>query len=144
MKKVTEDYEALRFNTAISQLMVFVNEANKQETLPKSQMVDFIKMLSPVAPHLSEELWEKMGMTEELTYAAWPTYDESKLVSDTIEVVIQVNGKLRAKMHVSRDASKEELEAEALGNERVQEFTEGKTVRKVIVVPGKLVNIVVG
>lgn len=83
-------------------------------------------------------------MTEELTYAAWPTYDESKLVSDTIEVVIQVNGKLRAKMHVSRDASKEELEAEALGNERVQEFTEGKTVRKVIVVPGKLVNIVVG
>lgn len=83
-------------------------------------------------------------MTEELTYAAWPTYDESKLVSDTIEVVIQVNGKLRAKMHVSRDASKEALEAEALGNERVQEFTEGKTVRKVIVVPGKLVNIVVG
>ncbi|MBR2680009.1 MAG: leucine--tRNA ligase, partial [Exiguobacterium sp.] len=144
VKKVTEDYEALRFNTAISQLMVFVNEANKQETLPKSQMVDFIKMLSPVAPHLSEELWEKMGMTEELTYAAWPTYDESRLVSDTIEVVIQVNGKLRAKMHVSRDASKEELEAEALGNERVQEFTEGKTVRKVIVVPGKLVNIVVG
>ena len=144
VKKVTEDYEALRFNTAISQLMVFVNEANKQETLPKSQMVDFIKMLSPVAPHLSEELWEKMGMTEELTYAAWPTYDESKLVSDTIEVVIQVNGKLRAKMHVSRDASKEALEAEALGNERVQEFTEGKTVRKVIVVPGKLVNIVVG
>jgi leucyl-tRNA synthetase len=144
VKKVTEDYEALRFNTAISQLMVFINEAYKQDTLPKQEMVNFIKMLSPVAPHLAEELWERLGMTEDLTYAAWPTFDESKLVSDTIEVVIQVNGKLRAKMHVARDASKEALEADALANERVQEFTEGKTVRKVIVVPGKLVNIVVG
>ncbi|MDX5324220.1 MAG: leucine--tRNA ligase, partial [Exiguobacterium sp.] len=144
VKKVTEDYEALRFNTAISQLMVFINEAYKQDTLPKQEMVNFIKMLAPVAPHLAEELWERLGMTEDLTYAAWPTFDESKLVSDTIEVVIQVNGKLRAKMHVARDASKEVLEADALANERVQEFTEGKTVRKVIVVPGKLVNIVVG
>lgn len=144
VKKVTEDYEALRFNTAISQLMVFINEAYKQDTLPKQEMVNFIKMLSPVAPHLAEELWERLGMTEDLTYAAWPTFDESKLVSDTIEVVIQVNGKLRAKMHVARDASKEALEADALANERVQEFTEGKAVRKVIVVPGKLVNIVVG
>ncbi|WP_062199327.1 leucine--tRNA ligase [Massilibacterium senegalense] len=142
VKKVTEDYEHLRFNVGISQLMVLINDAYKQEVLPKDIMEGFVQMLSPVAPHIGEELWEKLGHTESITYASWPTYDESKLTTDEVEIVIQVNGKVRTKKVVAKDTGKEELEKIALSDERVQEFIEGKTVRKVIAVPGKLVNIV--
>lgn len=142
VKKVTEDYEHLRFNVGISQLMVLINDAYKQEVLPKVIMEGFVQMLSPVAPHIGEELWEKLGHTESITYAPWPTYDESKLTTDEVEIVIQVNGKVRTKKVVAKDTGKEELEKIALSDERVQEFIEGKTVRKVIAVPGKLVNIV--
>ncbi|WP_028783516.1 leucine--tRNA ligase [Thalassobacillus devorans] len=142
VKKVTENFEGLRFNTGISQMMVFVNEGYKAEILPKEYIEGFVKILSPVAPHLAEELWEKLGHEGTIAYQEWPTYDESKLVENEVEIVIQVMGKVRAKMTVSKDASKEDLEKQAIEHEKVQEWLEGKTVRKVIAIPGKLVNIV--
>ncbi|WP_439021369.1 leucine--tRNA ligase [Bacillus thuringiensis] len=140
VKKVTEDYAELRFNTAISQMMVFINDAYKAETLPREYVEGFVKMIAPVAPHIGEELWSKLGYNETITYASWPTFDESKLVEDEVEIVVQVMGKVRAKLTMSKDASKEEMEQLAL--EAIQDQIEGKTVRKVIVVPGKLVNVV--
>lgn len=142
VKKVTEDYEQLHFNVAISQLMVFINEGYKQKVLPKAFVEGFVQLLAPVAPHICEELWQKLGHTETIAYTAWPTYDESKLVTDEVEIVIQVNGKVRTKTVVSKTASKEELEKLALEDEKVKEYTDGKTIRKIIAVPGKLVNIV--
>ncbi|MED1914923.1 leucine--tRNA ligase [Bacillus thuringiensis] len=143
VKKVTEDYEGLRFNTGISQLMVFVNEAYKAEVLPKKFMEDFVKMLSPIAPHLGEELWEKLGHSESLAYAAWPTHDEAKLVEDEVEIVLQINGKNKEKLLIASDSTKEQMEEMAKNNEMIKELIEGKTIVKVIAVPGKLVNIVV-
>ncbi|EPC8422026.1 MULTISPECIES: leucine--tRNA ligase [Bacillus cereus group] len=140
VKKVTEDYAELRFNTAISQMMVFINDAYKAETLPREYVEGFVKMIAPVAPHIGEELWSKLGYNETITYASWPTFDESKLVEDEVEIVVQIMGKVRAKLTMSKDASKEEMEQLAL--EAIQDQIEGKTVRKVIVVPGKLVNVV--
>ncbi|OQP01594.1 leucine--tRNA ligase [Geobacillus sp. 44C] len=142
VKKVTEDYEALRFNIAISQLMVFINEAYKAPVLPKEYMEGFVKLLSPVCPHIGEELWQKLGHNDTIAYEPWPTYDESKLVEEEVEIVVQVNGKVRAKLRVPADLSKEELEQMAMQDEKIQEHIAGKTVRKVITVPGKLVNIV--
>jgi leucyl-tRNA synthetase len=142
VKKVTEDYEGLRFNTAISQLMVFVNEANKQEKLPKDLIQGFVKMLSPIAPHICEELWEKLGGSESITYATWPVWDEAQLVENEVEIVVQVNGKLKAKMTIPSNSSGQDMEQVALKEESVQQSIEGKTIRKVITVPGKLVNIV--
>jgi leucyl-tRNA synthetase len=142
VKKVTEDYEGLRFNTAISQMMVFINEAYKADTIAKDYVEGFVKMLSPVCPHIAEELWEKLGNEGTITYEAWPTFDESKLVEDEIEIVVQVNGKLKAKLYVPSDATREKMEEIALADDTVKESIEGKTVRKVIAVPGKLVNIV--
>src|SRR5699024_4239538 len=101
-----------------------------------------IKVLSPVAPHLCEEIWSKLGYKQSISQEPWPEYDESKLVEEEVEVAIQVMGRVRERIHVSADISKEELEKHALENETIQEWIEGKTVRKVIVVPGKLVNIV--
>lgn len=143
VKKVTEDFEAMRYNTAISQMMVFINECYKVNSIPKEYVEGFVKMLSPIARHMSEELWEKLGHEGTITYTTWPTFDESKLVEDEVEVVVQVLGKVRAKVKVAKDISKEDLEAAALADEKVQEFIAGKDVVKVIVIPGKLVNIVV-
>ncbi|MGH1790800.1 leucine--tRNA ligase [Enterococcus faecalis] len=142
VKKVTEDMANLHFNTAISQLMVFVNEANKVDALPYEYVEGFVQLLAPIAPHIGEELWQILGNEESLTYVPWPTYDEAALVEDEVEVVFQVNGKLRGKQNVARGLSKEELEQIAMNHEAVKEFIEGKTVRKVIAVPDKLVNIV--
>ena len=142
VKKVTEDYAALHFNTAISQLMVFINEAYKVKTLRKEYIEGFIKLLSPITPHIAEELWERLGYDDTISYEPWPTYDESKLVANEVEIVIQVNGKVRAKAMVSKEMAREELEAFAKEHEKVKDHIAGKTVRKVIVVPGKLVNIV--
>ncbi|WP_017756174.1 leucine--tRNA ligase [Calidifontibacillus oryziterrae] len=142
VKKVTEDFEGLRFNVAISQMMVFINDAYKAETLPKTFMEGFVKLMSPIAPHFAEELWEKLGHHHSISYELWPSYDESKLIEDEIEIVIQLNGKVRTKMNISKDLSREEMEKVALNDEKVQEELSGKTIRKVIVVPGKLVNIV--
>ena len=142
VKKVTEDYENLHFNTAISQLMVFINEAYKVDALPYEYIEGFVQLLAPIAPHIGEELWSILGNEGGISYAPWPTYDEAALVEDEVEVVFQVNGKVRAKSNVPRDLGKDELEKVALANETVQEYIEGKTVRKVIAVPNKLVNIV--
>ena len=142
VKKVTEDMANLHFNTAISQLMVFVNEANKVDALPYEYVEGFVQLLAPIAPHIGEELWQILSNEESLTYVPWPTYDEAALVEDEVEVVFQVNGKLRGKQNVARGLSKEELEQIAMNHEAVKEFIEGKTVRKVIAVPDKLVNIV--
>ena len=142
VKKVTEDYEALRFNTAISQLMVFINDAYKAETLPKAYVEGFVKMIAPIVPHIAEELWNKLGHEESIAYEAWPAYDEAKLVDDEVEIVVQINGKVRAKLMVPADASREKLEEIAMDDNAIKEQIDGKTVRKVIAVPGKLVNIV--
>jgi leucyl-tRNA synthetase len=142
VKKVTEDYEALRFNTAISQLMVFINEAYKATVLPIHFMEGFVKLLSPICPHVAEELWEKLGHSKTIAYEAWPAYDEGKLKDDEIEIVIQINGKVKAKLLVPADANKDMLEQIAMGDDKIKEQIDGKTVRKVIAVPGKLVNIV--
>ncbi|WP_078414086.1 leucine--tRNA ligase [Priestia abyssalis] len=142
VKKVTEDYEGLRFNTGISQLMVFINDAYKAEVLPKPFVEGFVKILSPICPHIAEELWAKLGHSETISYEAWPAYDEAKLVEDKVEIVVQVNGKVRTKLNISPKASKEQMEEIAMADESVQQQIEGKTIRKVIAVPGKLVNIV--
>lgn len=142
VKKVTEDYEHLRFNTAISQMMVFINEGYKATAIPKEYVEGFVKLLAPVAPHLAEEMWEKLGHEGTISYEQWPTYDESKLVDDEVEIVVQVNGKMKAKLMISKEATREEMEQIAMNDEKVQEQVAGKTVRKVIAVPGKLVNIV--
>lgn len=142
VQKVTDNNENIRFNTSISQMMVFINECYKAEVVPTAYAEGFVKMLSPIAPHLAEELWVKLGHTESITYAEWPTYDETKLVDDEVEIVVQINGKVRAKLLVAKDASREDLEKAALENENVQEHIDGKEIKKLIAVPGKLVNIV--
>jgi leucyl-tRNA synthetase len=148
IKKVTEDLDGLRFNTAISALMVFINEAMTWETKPVSVLRDFLVLLQPFAPHIAEELWAKLhaaraGQHEAtLSYAAWPKFDAALLVEDTLEIPVQVNGKLRDVIKVSASATQADLEAAARASEKVKPFLEGKTIRKVIVLPKKLVNIV--
>ncbi|TBL75373.1 leucine--tRNA ligase [Paenibacillus thalictri] len=144
VKKITEDYEALRFNTAISQLMIFVNEAYKTEKLPKQAMEHFVQMLSPIAPHIAEELWEKLGHTGTVSYEAWPVYDEAWTVDNEVEIVVQVNGKIADRATVAADADEAALQELALALDKVKETIAGRQVRKVIAVKGKLVNIVVG
>ncbi|EGQ1501625.1 leucine--tRNA ligase [Staphylococcus aureus] len=142
VKKVTEDFETLGFNTAISQLMVFINECYKVDEVYKPYIEGFVKMLAPIAPHIGEELWSKLGHEESITYQPWPTYDEALLVDDEVEIVVQVNGKLRAKIRIAKDTSKEEMQEIALSNDNVKASIEGKDIMKVIAVPQKLVNIV--
>ncbi|KRN59201.1 leucine--tRNA ligase [Limosilactobacillus secaliphilus] len=143
VKKVTDDYERMHFNTAISQLMVFVNEAYKVDDLPVEYMEGFVKMIAPIMPHLAEELWSQFHESDTITYQPWPTYDESKLVEKNVEVIVQVNGKVRAKLQLPKDADKDAVEKQALADEHVQKFVAGKDVKKVIVIPNKIVNIVV-
>jgi leucyl-tRNA synthetase len=146
IKKVTEDLDGLRFNTAISAMMVFVNDAITWETKPVSVLRDFLVLLAPFAPHLAEELWAKLNIQHpiSLTYAVWPKFDPALLVEDTLEIPVQVNGKLRDVIRVPANADNATVEAAAKASEKVQQFIAGKTIRKVIVVPKKLVNIVVG
>lgn len=142
VKKVTDDFERMHFNTAISQMMVFVNEAYKVDDLPVEYMEGFIKMLAPIAPHMCEEIWSKFGVSDTITFQPWPKYDPAALVEDTVHMMVQVNGKLRAKIEMAKDIDKDEAQKVALANERVQKFTAGKEIKKVIVVPNKIVNIV--
>ena len=165
IKKVTEDLEGLRFNTAISALMIFVNEALPWETKPSCVLRDFLILLQPFAPHLAEELFAKLSPTLSsvsvdlaapeggrtpapaalaiaLPYLAWPKYNPALLVEETLEIPVQVNGKLRDRLTVPATATPQELEAAALACEKVKPFLAGKVVKKVIVVPKKLVNIV--
>jgi leucyl-tRNA synthetase len=142
IKKVTGDIESLSFNTAISQMMIFVNTFTNAETIPVSAMRTFLILLSPFAPHLSSELWEKLGSKGDITQQPWPQHDERLLAEDEVEIVIQVNGKVRDRMTMSISATEDEMKAAALANPRVQELTSGRTIRKVVVVPKKLVNVV--
>lgn len=143
VKKVTDDFERMHFNTAISQLMVFVNEAYKADVLPVEYMEGFVKMIAPLMPHLAEELWSQFNESETITYQPWPTYDEKALVEDEVEMIIQVNGKVRAKIKMAKDADNKDVEDAALANEHVHSFVDGKDVKKVIVIPNRIVNIVV-
>jgi leucyl-tRNA synthetase len=167
IKKVTEDLDGLRFNTAISAMMVFVNDAITWETKPASVLREFLILLAPFAPHLSEELWEKLsairsrqspvhspqssvltgdselGTRDSLSYAPWPKFDPALLVEETLEIPVQVNGKLRVVIKVPANATQADLETAAKNSAEVKPFTDGKTIKKVIVVPKKLVNIVV-
>ncbi|MCT1397850.1 leucine--tRNA ligase [Paenibacillus sp. p3-SID867] len=144
IKKVTEDFEHMRFNTAISQLMVFINEGYKTEELPRKAMENFVQLLSPLAPHLAEELWSRLGYTESVTYVPWPEYDEAWTVEAEVEIVVQVNGKIVERAKISKDMDQEAMQQHSLSLPNVKQALEGKSIRKVIAVPGKLVNIVAG
>ena len=145
IKKVTEDIEAMRFNTAISAMMIFVNEANKWSVFPKSVATDFLLILAPFAPHLAEELWAKLGQQQSVSLHEWPAFDESYLVEDTFTYAIQINGKVRSEIVVSADKAtdKEFVLSTAKADENVQKYTEGKQIVKEIFVPKRIVNIVV-
>jgi leucyl-tRNA synthetase len=143
VKKIGEDIEGLRFNTAISQMMIFLNDAMKLEVRPRKLLEGFAQLLAPFAPHVAEELWSKLGHTTSLAYEPWPVYDEAKCIEATIEIVFQVNGKIRSKVSVAPETSKETLEELALADASVQKYLEGKKIIKKIVVPKKLVNIVI-
>lgn len=143
VKKVTGDFENLSFNTSISQMMIFVNEAYKAKTVYKPYAEGIIKMLSCIAPHIGEEMWNKLGHESTLAYEPWPVYDESKLVVDEVEMAVQINGKLRGKITVNKDEDQETVKVAALALDNVKIHTEGKDIKKIIVVTNKIVNIVV-
>lgn len=143
IKKVTNDTSNLDFNTAISQMMIFINSLYKEDNVNISMWKTFIKLLSPYAPHITEELWEKIGEKPSLYFAQWPQWDEAKTIEDVVVVVIQINSKNRSEVSAPKGISKEELEKLAIENERIKTLLEGKTVVKAIVVPDKLVNFVV-
>jgi leucyl-tRNA synthetase len=141
---VTDDLEALRCNTAISRLMEFTNFFTAQETRPKTAMETFALLLAPMAPHLAEELWQILGHQASLAFESWPGYDPALLKDEEVEIPVQVNGKLRARVVVPADSDAAAIEAAARRDDRIAALLEGKTVRKVVIVPGKLVNLVVG
>ena len=144
VKKVSNDYESMNFNTAISQMMIFVNAVYKEDKISKEYASGFIKLLNPIAPHITEEIWHTfLGHTDTIANETWPSYDEAKITEDTYTMVVQVNGKLRGKIDVSSETSKEEMERLAKSIPNVISFIDGKEIVKVITVPKKLVNIVV-
>jgi len=144
VKTVTEHIEDLKFNTAIAQLMIFVNAANKEDKLYVDYAKGFVQLIAPFAPHLAEELWQGLANTDQsISYVAWPSYDESKLVESEVEIVVQIKGKVKARLTVAKDLAPAELEKVALADEKVQAEIAGQTVVKVITVVNKLVNIVV-
>jgi leucyl-tRNA synthetase len=142
IKKVTDDIEALAFNTAISQMMIFVNAFTNSEVVPVSAMRTFLVLLNPFAPHITSELWQQLKSPGEITQQSWPAYDEAVLVEDEVEIVLQVNGKVRDRITMPLDSTSEQLEAAARANEKVRNAVGSQTIRKVVVVPNKLVNIV--
>ena len=142
VKKCTEDYENLAFNTAIAAMMVFVNEVYKAKSIYKTYLEGFVQIFSCVCPFTGEEMWERLGHKESIAYAPWPKFDESKLVNETVKIALAINGKTRDVIEVAKDIADAELQEKALANEKVKSFLEGKAVRKVIVVKGKIVNIV--
>jgi leucyl-tRNA synthetase len=147
IKKVTEDIESLSLNTAIAQMMIFVNAFTNADKIPLGAMRIFLILLNPFAPHLSSELWEKLSAKfndarGDITEQSWPVFDEGILVEDEVEVVVQINGRVRDRMTLSIRATEEEIKTAALANQKIQQLLAGKTVQRVIVVPKKLVNIV--
>ena len=143
IKKVTDDTEKMKFNTAIASLMALINEFYKKKTVTKDEIKVFLQLLNPTAPHITEEMWQVLGFEKTISETPWPKFDEEKTVDDEVELVLQINGKIREKIKMPAGKTKEELEEFALSSERIKTLTEGKTIVKVIVVPNKLVNIVV-
>jgi len=143
IKKVGEDYERMKFNTAIAAMMSLVNEFYKLERVTKGEYKILITLLNPVAPHITEELWEMYGDGGLLSLKPWPSYDEAKTVDDEVEIVLQINGKIRDKMMIAAGLDKDETEKAVMESDSAKALIDGKTIVKVIAVPGKLVNIVV-
>ena len=143
VKKVSKDYEEMQFNTAISQMMIFINQASKEDIIPKEYAEGFIKLLSPIAPHISEEIWNKLGHNDTIAYESWPTYDEEKTIDDEIEIPVQINGKLKATVTVPRDCTQQVVDEAVEKNSQIQELVGDKTILKKIYVKGKIYNIVV-
>ncbi len=142
VKKVTNDYESLSFNTAIAQMMIFVNDCYKETSVQKSFIEGLVKLLSPICPHICEEMWSQLQHCQSIAYEPWPTYDESLCMDDMVTIGVQINGKLRATITVNKDTPSSELEKIALANQNVQNHLQGKTIRKVIAIVNKIVNIV--
>ncbi|MDY3899635.1 MAG: leucine--tRNA ligase [Bacilli bacterium] len=142
IKKVTSDYEELKFNTAIAQMMIFINAVYKENVFPREYAEGFIKVLSPIAPHLAEEIWEHLGHNESLAYETWPTFDEHKTKEALVTIVVQINGKVRDKLEVEAGTDPEEIKKLALASARVKEYVGTNEIKKMIVVPNKLVSIV--
>ena len=143
VKKVTEDFETLNFNTAISQMMIFINAVYKEDIYPKEYAENFIKLLNPIAPFITEEIWEQLGHTKTIANESWPTYDESKIVEEEKEIAVQVNGKVRATIKIGINEEEDSIKEKALSEENVKNHTNGKEIVKVIVIKGRIVNIVV-
>jgi leucyl-tRNA synthetase len=143
IRKVGEDYEAMKFNTAIAAMMAFVNEVYDAGSIGREDFRTMLKLVSPVAPHIAEELWQRVGGKGLVCRSAWPKYDAAMLIEETREIAVQVNGKVRGRIVIAADATGADIEAQALSDSTVQAWIKGKTVAKVIVVQGKIVNIVV-
>jgi len=143
IKQVEEQTEQLKYNTAISQMMIFINEAYSQPVLPKELMLTFLKVLSPYAPHLAEELWHLLGQTTLIVNELWPKYDPDLCEEDSVTIVVQINGKKRDELNLSKTLGKADLEKAALESENVKKHLQGQAPKKIIVVPGRLVNIVI-
>jgi leucyl-tRNA synthetase len=143
IKKVTQAVTDLRFNTAIAEMMVFVNEATKAAKVPRAWFEAFVKILSPFAPHVAEELWQRLGYTTTIAFQPWPAHDEAKLARDTIAIAVQVNGKLRGQIEVPADAGEDAIKSAARADDKVTPFLEGRPIKREIYVKGKLVNLVV-
>ena len=142
IRKVTDDLDGMRFNTAISAMMEYANHLTRLAVRPRSALEPLVLLLAPFAPHLAEELWQALGHSKTLAYEPWPTFDEALTKADEIEIPVQINGKLRVRLQVPAEIDEASLRELALNDERVKSLLEGKTIRKVIVVPGKLVNLV--
>ena len=142
VKKVTQDFETLNFNTAISSMMIFINAVYKEEVFPKNYALNFLKLLNPICPHITEELWEQMGHDNTIAFEKWPEYDESKIITTTKTIAVQVNGKVRGEITVGNEEPEEEIKEKALAQENVKRHLENKEILKVIVIKGKIVNIV--
>ena len=142
IKKVSEDYEAMKYNTAIAQMMTLVNEMVSAGSVTRGELKTLLLLLNPVAPHITEEMWENQGFGGTMTYQKWPTWDEDALVKSEIEIAVQVCGKVRGRVMIPADMTKERAETELQQLPEIQKILAGKTVTKVIFVPGRLVNFI--
>ncbi|HBE98545.1 MAG TPA: leucine--tRNA ligase, partial [Firmicutes bacterium] len=144
VKKVTSDFESLGFNTAIAQMMVFINDCYKAKSLYRPYIENFVKMFSCICPFVGEEMWQKLGHDHSIAYESWPTFDESKLIKKDVTIGVSINGKVRDSITLNKTATQEEAVKSALSSEKVRKWTDGKAIRKVIYVPGRILNILVG
>ena len=142
-KKVTEDIEALRFNTAVSAMMILVKQLQALPAVPREAAEALVLLLAPFAPHIAEELWQRLGHAESLTYAPWPTFDVALCEDSEIEIGVQVNGKARGVVKLAKDETQENAVAKALADARVSAHTDGKTIAKIVYVPGRILNLIV-